>query len=123
MNFVALKGNLTRDPELRHTASNTAVVNAGMAVNRRWTDKNGEKQEETTFVELTCWGRTGEVLNQYCQKGRPLLVEGRLSLDQWEDKDGNKRQKLFVTVERLHLLGSGSSEENASPQDDPADAL
>lgn len=107
LNKVMLMGNLTRDPELRYTPNNTAVANLGMAINRRWFNKQtNENQEETTFVDLEAWGRTAEVLNQYLKKGRPLYVEGRLKLDQWQDKDGGNRSKLKIVVESFEFLDS-----------------
>jgi single-strand DNA-binding protein len=108
LNKVMLMGNLTRDPELRYTPNNTAVANLGMAINRTWFNKQtNEKQEETTFVDLEAWGRTAEVLNQYLKKGRPLYVEGRLKLDQWQDKEsGANRSKLKIVVETFEFLDS-----------------
>lgn len=111
LNKVMLMGNLTRDPELRYTPNNTAVANLGMAINRRWFNKQtNENQEETTFVDLEAWGRTAEVLNQYLKKGRPLYVEGRLKLDQWQDKDGGNRSKLKIVIESFEFLDSGRGE-------------
>lgn len=111
LNKVMLMGNLTRDPELRYTPNNTAVANLGMAINRKWFNKQtNENQEETTFVDLEAWGRTAEVLNQYLKKGRPLYVEGRLKLDQWQDKDGGNRSKLKIVIESFEFLDSGRGE-------------
>ena len=104
-NKVLLVGNLTRDPELKHTPSNQAVAQIGLAVNRQFNTKDGEKREETTFVDCEAWGRTAEVMSQYLAKGRPVLVEGRLKLDQWQDKDGNNRSKLKVVIENFQFLG------------------
>ena len=104
-NKVLLVGNLTRDPELKHTPSNQAVAQIGLAVNRQYNTKDGEKREETTFVDCEAWGRTAEVMSQYLAKGRPVLVEGRLKLDQWQDKDGNNRSKLKVVIENFQFLG------------------
>lgn len=104
-NKVLLVGNLTRDPELKHTPSNQAVAAIGLAVNRQYTTKDGEKREETTFVDCEAWGRQAEVMSQYLSKGRPVLVEGRLKLDQWQDKDGNNRSKLKVVIENFQFLG------------------
>ena len=106
LNRVMLMGNLTRDPELRYTPSNTAVVNLGLAINRRWRNQNNEPQEETTFVDCEAWGRTAELLNQYLRKGRPVYLEGRLKLDQWQDKEGNNRSKLKVVVETFQFIDS-----------------
>jgi len=110
LNKVMLMGNLTRDPELRYTPNNTAVVGLGVAVNRRWRNQQGEQQDETTFVDCDAFGRTAEVINQYLKKGRPLFIEGRLKLDQWEDRDGNKRSKLKVVVDRFEFVDSRSDE-------------
>jgi single-strand DNA-binding protein len=105
-NKVLLVGNLTRDPELKHTPSNQTVAAIGIAVNRQYTTKDGEKREETTFVDCEAWGRQAEVMAQYLAKGRPVLLEGRLKLDQWQDKDGNNRSKLKVVIENFQFLGS-----------------
>jgi len=103
-NKVVLMGNLTRDPELRYTPSGSAVCEFGLAVNRTWKGKDGQKQEECTFMDCTAWARTAEVIAEYCKKGAPLFVEGRLQLDSWE-KDGQKRTKLKVVVEQVQFLG------------------
>ncbi len=104
-NRVILVGNLTRDPELRYIASGTAVTDIGLAVNDRRKNANGEWVEETTFVDVTLWGRTAEVASEYLSKGSPVLIEGRLKLDTWEDKDGQKRSKLKVVCDRMQMLG------------------
>ena len=104
-NRVILIGNLTRDPELRYTPSGTAVTEVGLAVNDRRKGANGEWIEETTFVDVTLWGRTAEVATEYLNKGAPLMIEGRLKYDQWQDKDGQKRSKLRVVGERMQMLG------------------
>jgi single-strand DNA-binding protein len=103
-NRVILVGNLTRDPELRHIPSGTAVAEIGLAINDR-VKRNDQWVDETTFVDVTLWGRTAEIANEYLTKGSPLLVEGRLKLDSWE-KDGQKRSKLRVVCERMQMLGS-----------------
>ena len=103
-NRVILIGNVTRDPELRYIPSGTAVTDVGLAVNDRRKGANGEWIEETTFVDVTLWGRTAEVANEYLSKGSPVLIEGRLKLDSWE-KDGQKRSKLKVIGERMQMLG------------------
>jgi len=106
-NKVILLGNLTRDPEVRYTPKGTAVTELGMAVNRVYTAENGEKREETTFVDITLWGRTAEIAGEYLKKGRPVFIEGRLQLDTWDDKQsGQKRSKLKVVGEGLQLIGS-----------------
>lgn len=104
-NRVVLLGNVTRDPELRYIANGTAVTDIGLAVNDRRKTATGEWVEETTFIDVTLWGRTAEVAGEYVTKGSPLLIEGRLKLDTWE-KDGKKNSKLRVVGERMQLLGS-----------------
>jgi single-strand DNA-binding protein len=103
-NRVVLVGNLTRDPELRYTPSGTAVTDIGLAVNDRRKNQAGEWVDETTFVDVTLWGRTAEIASEYLSKGSSALIEGRLKLDTWET-DGQKRSKLKVIGEKLQLLG------------------
>jgi len=104
-NKVMLIGNVTRDPEIRYTPKGTAVTDIGLAVNRIYSVE-GEKREETTFVDITFWGRQAEVVGEYCKKGKPLFVEGRLQMDSWEDKQsGQKRNRLKVVAENMQLLG------------------
>src|ERR1700761_4314731 len=106
-NKVVLVGNLTRDPELRYTPKGTAIAKIGLAVNRVWTNEAGEKKEEVTFVDVDVFGRTAENVGQYMRKGRPILIEGRLKLDQWDDKQtGQKRSRLGVVAETVQFLGS-----------------
>src|SRR6185295_12239417 len=106
-NKVILVGNLTRDPELRYTPKGMAIAKIGLAVNRNWTTEAGEKKEEVTFVDVDIFGRTAENVAQYMKKGRPILIEGRLRLDQWDDKQtGQKRSKLGVVAETVQFLGS-----------------
>jgi single-strand DNA-binding protein len=106
-NRVILIGNLTRDPELRYIPSGTAVTEIGLAVNDRRKGANGEWVEETTFVDVTLWGRTAEVVTEYVSKGSPLFIEGRLKYDQWQDKKtGEKRSKLRVVGDRIQLIGA-----------------
>lgn len=110
LNKVMLIGNLTRDPELRHTPRGTAVAELGLAINRVWNNEQGQRQEETTFVDVTLWGRQAEVAQQYLTKGSPAYIEGRLQLDTWDDKQsGQKRSKLKIVGETLQLLGSRGS--------------
>ncbi len=104
-NRVILVGNLTRDPELRYTPSGTAVTEIGLAVNDRRKNASGEWVEDTTFVDVTLWARQAEVATQYLSKGSPVLIEGRLKLDSWETKDGQRRSKLSVVGERMQMLG------------------
>jgi len=106
-NKVILMGNLTRDPELRYTPKGTAIAKIGLAVNRVWTTDTGEKKEEVTFVDVDIFGRTAENVGQYMRKGRPIMIEGRLKLDQWDDKQtGQKKSKLGVVAETVQFLGS-----------------
>lgn len=104
-NRVILLGNLTRDPELRYLPSNAAVCEFGIAVNRRWRDKDGNQQDEVCFVDVSAWGRQGETIHQYMTKGRPILIEGRLKYDTWTAQDGAKRSKLSVVVENFTFVG------------------
>jgi len=105
-NKVMLMGNLTRDVELKQISNGNAVANIGLAVNRRFKTQSGESREEVTYVDCEAWGRTAEVMNQYLSKGKPVFIEGRLKLDQWEDKDGNKRSKMRVVVENFEFIDS-----------------
>src|SRR5271167_4980905 len=115
-NKVVLVGNLTRDPELRYTPKGTAIAKIGVAVNRVWTNEAGEKKEEVTFVDVDIFGRTAENVGQYMRKGRPILIEGRLKLDQWDDKQtGQKKSKLGVVAETVQFLGSAPGSEGGAP--------
>jgi single-strand DNA-binding protein len=106
-NKVLLMGNLTRDPEVRYTPKGTAIATIGLAVNRVWTTESGEKKEEVTFVDVDVWGRQAETIGQYMAKGRPIFIEGRLKLDQWDDKEsGQKRSKLKVVCESFQFIGA-----------------
>jgi len=105
-NKVFLMGNLTRDVEVRHTPGGTQVATIGIAVNRRYKTQSGEQREETTFVDCDAWGRTAEVMGQYLSKGRPVFIEGRLKLDQWQDQQGQNRSKLKVVIENFQFVDS-----------------
>ncbi len=105
-NKTILMGNLTRDVEIRYSQGGSAIGNTGIAVNRKWKSQSGEQKEEVMFVDLTFFGRTAEIANQYLRKGRQVLVDGRLSLDQWTAQDGTKRSKHVVIVENLQMIGS-----------------
>jgi len=107
-NKVLLMGNLTRDVELKYTPGNMAVANLGIAVNRRYKGNDGEMKEETTFVDCEAWAQTAENLSKWFSKGRPIFLEGRLKLDQWQDKDGGNRSKLKVVVENFQFVDSKS---------------
>lgn len=105
-NKVLLMGNLTRDIELRQTASGQTVANFGLAMNRRFRTAAGEDREEVTFVDCEAWGHTGEVMAKYLTKGRPVFIEGRLKYDQWQDKDGGKHSKLRVVIDTFQFIDS-----------------
>ena len=115
-NKVILAGNLTRDPELRYTPKGTAVAKLGLAVSRTWTGEDGQKKEEVSFIDIEAWGRQGEVIAQYMKKGRPLLVEGRLKLDSWEDKNTKQKvSKLKVVLESFSFIDSKPSDAGGTP--------
>jgi len=105
-NKVLLMGNLTRDPQLSYTPNQTAVVDFGLAVNRKWTSQGGEKKEDTCFVDCRAFGRMAENINKYLSKGRLLFLEGRLTFDSWTAADGTRRSKHRVTVENFQFLPS-----------------
>ena len=114
-NKCLLMGNLTRDPELKQTPNNQSVAQIGIALNRKYKDRDGNMQEDTTFVDCEAWGRTAEVMAQYLSKGRPVFVEGRLKLDQWQDKDGNNRSKLKVVIENFQFIDSKGNQTSSPP--------
>ena len=118
-NRVILVGNLTRDPELRHIPSGTAVTDLGMAINDR-VKRNNDWVEETTYVDVTLWGRTAEGATEYLSKGSSVLIEGRLKLDRWE-KDGQKHSKLKVVGDKMQMLGGrgGGGRSGGASHDDP----
>lgn len=117
INKVLLAGHLTRDPQVRFLANEKAVANFGLAINHRYKSGN-EMKEEVTFVDCEAWGRTAELVGQYLTKGRACFVEGRLKLDSWDDKDGQKRQKLKVVADSVQFLDSGKRGDGA-PHDEP----
>lgn len=105
-NRVILMGNLTRDPELKYLPSGNSVVNFGIAMNERWTDREtGEQKEAPCFVDIEAWGRQAEVANEYLQKGSPVFIDGSLKFESWEADDGTKRSRLRVRVFRIQLIG------------------
>jgi single-strand DNA-binding protein len=111
LNKVMLIGNLTRDPELRVTPKGTAICTFSIAVNRKFKDDSGGEREEVTYIDIEAWGKSGENISKYCTKGRPLFVEGRLRLDQWEDKTTKeKRSRMKVVLENFQFLGGGRGE-------------
>ncbi|MEY3459684.1 MAG: Single-stranded DNA-binding protein [Planctomycetota bacterium] len=119
-NKVILLGNLTRDPEVRYTTGGTAVCDITLAINHTYTDKrSNERKEDVSFIDVTLWGRTAEIAGEYLAKGRPVLVEGRLQQDKWDDKEtGQKRSKLKVVADSMQLLG-GRGEGGAPGQNGP----
>jgi len=124
-NKVFLMGNLTRDPQLRYTPSQMAVCDFGLAINRKWKAQDGQMKEEVCFVDCTAWSRTAENISKYMAKGRPLFVEGRLTYQTWEGKDGQKRNKLFVTVDSFQFIdskGGGGGGPRPAGQGGPAAA-
>ena len=129
-NKIILAGNLTRDIEVRYTQSGSAIGNTAIATSRKFKSQTGEQKEEVLFVDITFFGRTAEIANQYLRKGSKVLVDGRLKLDQWTAQDGSKRSKHSVTVENLQMLGSkdeaapmggnGYSQQGGTSYDAPA---
>lgn len=120
-NKIILAGNLTRDIEVRYTQSGSAIGNTAIATSRKFKSQTGEQKEEVLFVDITFFGRTAEIANQYLRKGSKVLVDGRLKLDQWTAQDGSKRSKHSVTVENLQMLGSKDETQggyNAAPAQD-----
>lgn len=119
VNKVFLMGNLTRDPELRYTASGAPVTNLGLAVNRKF--KQGEEmKEETCFVDITVWGRQGETCSEYLSKGKPVFIEGRLNYRTWETEDGQKRNKLEVVATNVQFLGrAGDNKTTSRTEENP----
>ncbi len=115
-NRIILVGNLTRDPELRYMPSGGAVCTTGIATNRKFKKQDGSAGEEVCFVDITFFGRTAEVANQYLKRGAKVLVEGRLKLDQWTDQNGGKRSKHSVTVDNMQMLGSKDSNQGGYNQ-------
>ncbi len=122
LNKVFLMGNLTRDPQLSYTPSQTPVCELGIAVNRRWSTPDGQQKEEVMFVDCTSYGKQAETLSKYLKKGRPIFVEGRLKLDQWEAQDGTKRSKMRVVIEGFQFIDSREARPAGEPTDAPAPA-
>lgn len=130
LNKVLLAGNLTRDVELRHLNSGQAVAKIGLACNRRWRTPEGEQREETMFIDAEAWGKTAEFIGQYFSKGRPIFIEGRLKLDQWEDKETKaKRTKHVIVIDNVQFVDSkpgggegGGGGSGGAPRSRPAPA-
>ncbi|MDP1580996.1 MAG: single-stranded DNA-binding protein [Candidatus Didemnitutus sp.] len=130
LNKVMLIGNLTRDPETRVTPKGTTICTFSIAVNRKWRDESQQDHEEVTYIDIEAWGKTGETIAKYCTKGKPLFIEGRLRLDQWEDKNTKeKRSRMKVVCDQFQFLGANDSAQGqggggrfASPAPRPAAA-
>lgn len=120
-NKVILLGNLTRDPELRYTPKGTAVARLGLAVNRSYKTDTGEAKEEVTFLDIDAWGKQAELIAQYLRKGNPLFVEGRLRLDQWDDKQtGQKRSAVKIVMENFQFIGGRADGGGGAPPAPPS---
>ena len=115
MNRVFLMGNLTRDPELRKTPTGASVCDLGMAINEEWKTKEGDKRESTAFVDVVAWGRQAETCSEYLHKGSCVMVEGKLQYDEWESKDGSKRNKIRVRADRVSFIG-GKTEHDTNEE-------
>jgi len=111
LNKAMLIGNLTRDVELKYTASGAAVANFGLAVNRTYTNSDGEKMDDVCYMDIVAWNRLAEVAGEYLSKGQPIFVEGRLQMDTWEQEDGQKRTKLKVVAQNIQFLGGGRADD------------
>lgn len=118
LNKVILTGRLTADPELRTTATGTHVVSFSIATNRNWTDKEGQRKEETEFHNIVAWGRQADVVDQFSKKGNLILIEGRLQTRSWEGNDGQKRRTTEIVAERIQLGPRGSGGTNSPPKAD-----
>jgi single-strand DNA-binding protein len=116
LNKVMIAGRMTRDPELRVTPKGTAICTFSIAINRKFKDESGGEREEVTYVDIEAWGKSGETIAKYVTKGRPIFVEGRLRLDQWEDKNTKeKRSRMKVVLETFQFLGSGDRQSSPAP--------
>jgi len=116
LNKVFLIGNLTRDPELKYTGSGVGIARFGLAVNRIYNSQDGEKKEDTCFVDITAWDKLAEVCNEHLIKGRLILVEGRLQYQSWESEDGTKRSKIEVVAQNIQFLGGKSDDQSESAE-------
>jgi single-strand DNA-binding protein len=117
-NKVILVGNLTRDPELRTTPNGTSICRFGLAVSRQFRNADGSSREEVLFVDVDSFGKQADAIARYMAKGRPLLIEGRLRLDQWESQSGEKRSRIMVVAESFQFLGSPNRQEGESAEGD-----
>lgn len=121
-NKVILLGNLTKDPELRYTPSGSSVCNFDLAVNRTYSTQAGEKKEEVCFITIVTWGKQAELCSQYLHKGRPVLVEGRLTQRSWETQEGQRRTKHEVVAERVQFLGKGKDQAPSEAESTPVES-
>lgn len=115
-NKIILVGNLTRDIEIKYTPGGLQIANTGIATNRKFKSQTGQDKEEVMFIDITFFGRTAEVANQYLRKGSNVLVDGRLKLDQWTDTSGQKRSKHSLVVETMKMLGGGNTSSDSKPE-------
>ena len=129
-NKIFLMGNLTRDPQMSYLPSQTAVLDIGLAVNRKWVGKDGSRKEDTCFIDCRAFGKQAETLNKYVKKGQPLFVEGRLDFDSWTGQDGVKRSKHRVTIENFQFIGGPAGQggkeggfESHTPSDEGPPAM
>ena len=114
LNLVTVAGTLTREPEIKFTPKGTAVAQIGMAINSKWTDDQGNKHEDVTFLDIEAFGATAKTIGDYCHKGHTICIEGKLKLDQWEDKQsGQKRSKLKVIANRMHFVSVPKAEQES----------
>jgi single-strand DNA-binding protein len=118
LNHITIQGNLTRDPNLTYLPSQTAVVDFGLACNRKWKDQSGQDREEVCFVDCQAFGKTAENIAKFFKKGRAILVVGRLKLDQWETPEGDKRSKHKITVAEFHFVDSQKKSDDGGGYDD-----
>ncbi len=118
LNQVSLAGRLTRDPQVKALANDKVVADFGVAINRRWKGADGEVKEEATFLDIEAWGRTAELVGQYLAKGSPVYIDGRIRVDQWQDKDGSRRSKMKIVAESVQFIAprkEGAGADNAQP--------
>ncbi|MFH0974754.1 MAG: single-stranded DNA-binding protein [Spirochaetota bacterium] len=114
LNRITLIGRLTRDPELKYIQSGTAVANFSIANNRIYTTNNGEKKEEVSYFDCIAWGKLGEIVSEYCQKGRRIAIEGRLQQRRWDDQEGNKKSKIEIVTDNVQFLDGKSASDSHS---------
>ncbi len=118
LNKTFLIGNLTRDPELRYIPSGTAVASFGLAVNRQYTNSDGEKVDDVCYIDIVAWNRLAEICGEYLTKGKPVFVEGRLQMNSWEQEDGKKRSKLELVAQNIQFLGGGKADNSEEKDTD-----